>query len=88
MAKQSAADKLTARIDADMAHIHSVANYIGGDSSEALRARIESDLARLKSMRDYVTSDGEAVATDKPKRTRGTGKRGLPKTPAAQSNGE
>lgn len=72
MAKQSAADKLTARIDADVARIYQVANYVGGDATEALRSRIDSDLKRLNDMREYVTSDGDSSesAAPKPKRTR------------------
>lgn len=89
MAKQSAAEKLTARIDADIARVQAVKDYIGsGDGLNDVETRIADDLSRLVKMRDYVTSDGEASATEKPKRTRGAGKRGLPKTAPAQSNGE
>jgi hypothetical protein len=76
---KSAKDDLIARIDADIAQVHKVASYVGGDGTPALLARIESDLARFAQMRDYIIGNGEAPApAEKPKRTRGKGKRGLP----------
>ncbi len=77
MAKKSAADKLVARIDADIERIAGHANYIGGDGTDTLKARIDADLARLEGMRNYVTAAIPTAATDsaKPKRTRGKGKK-------------
>jgi hypothetical protein len=75
MAKQSAADKLIARIDADIAAVEAVANYVGSDGSEALTARIEADLARFTGMRGYVTGAVTGAAVKEAvKRTRGPNK--------------
>ncbi len=71
MAKRSAADKLIARIDADISQVAAVANYVGSDGSEKLTARIDADLERLKGMRGYVTGRGMEQEAPATKRTRG-----------------
>ena len=77
MAKKSAADKLIARIENDLAGIYAVQNYVGTEGSDKLADRINADVARLTGMRNYVTAAIPTAATDsaKPKRTRGKGKK-------------
>jgi len=82
---KSAKDELIARIDADLAQVHAVANYVGSDGSSALSARIDADVARLASMRDYVTAQVPKAAATEPKKRGRKPKRGLPDTP---SNGD
>lgn len=84
MSRASKQDELVARIDADLAQIGRVANYVGGDGSETLSRRVTADLERLQAMRDYITSNGAAAdPVEKPKRTRK--RKGLP---AATANNE
>jgi hypothetical protein len=78
MSKRSAADKLVARISADIVRVRDIESYVGSDASEALTGRIGRDLDRLTGMRDYVSASvPSTAATDsaKPKRTRGKGKK-------------
>ena len=77
MSKRSAADKLVARIDADIERMGAVVNYVGADGTDKLKARIDADISRLTGMRDYVTASIPTATTDsaKPKRTRGKGKK-------------
>jgi hypothetical protein len=88
MSKRSAKDELLARISADIERVCAVANYVGGDGTEALQKRIDADLARFEGMRNYVTAAVPAVTADAPKskRTRGAGKKkGLPSAPSGET---
>ena len=80
MAKKSAQDLLIARLDADIARVYMIENYVGGEGSEALTARIQADLAKYDGMRNYVTAavpvagevpDTPTKRTRKPKRVAG-----------------
>jgi len=84
MAKKSAQDLLIARLDADIARVQGHANYVGGDGTPELTARIEADLAKFTGMRDYVSAAVPVGAVaEKPKRTRGAGRKSKPGLPAA-----
>ncbi len=85
MAKKSAKDELLARIGADIERVCAVANYVGGDGTEALKARIDADLARLEGMRNYVADAAAPAPAAQSKRTRGPNKAkpGLPATDGA-----
>ena len=90
MAKKSAKDELLARLDADIARVNDIADYVGSDGSEALAARVQADLAKFTGMRDYVSAAVPvATVSEKPKRAargKGKSKPGLPATgEAAQS---
>lgn len=86
---KSAKDDLIARIDNDMAELDRIEAYLdAGTSTEDVRTRISTDRIGLTKMRDYVTAQvPKAPIADKPKRTRGKGKRGLP-ADTTQSNGD
>ncbi len=66
-------DTVLARIDADIAYLKGIEVYAQthGDNGPLLSI-INDDLVKLQEMRAYVTQD--ALAVEKPKRTRGKNK--------------
>lgn len=85
MAKKSAKDELLARLDADIARVQGVLDYIGDMDREELNARIDADLKKYGGMRDYVSAAVPVVAVEKVKRTRGAGKKKPGLNPEVQS---
>jgi len=85
MAKQSAVDKIVARLDGDIARLQQMGNYVAqypSFDSIGIGKQIDKDVDELRKMRDYVTRDGAGEAVAAPTKQRKPRKKpGLP--PAA-----
>ena len=85
MAKQSAVDKIVARIDGDIARLQEMGAYVAqhaGFDAAGIGKEIDNDVDELRKMRGYVTRDGAGETVAAPTKQRKPRKKpGLP--PAA-----